>query len=496
MASYQELAAVFEKYSHLGQLQAICGWDEAVMMPVGAGEARCEALATMQAVRHELIAQDNVGELLELVQNDMANLDDWQRANVCWMQKRYIDATLLPAHLVSALTKASITCEQAWRTCRPANDWHGFLPFLENVVALVRESAQIRSEHWGLSTYDMLLDDSVPGFNQATISPLFNELENQLPLLLSDVMSYQKSFDVKPLKGSFDIPLQKQLGLDVMKLLGFDFNHGRLDIALHPFCGGTPRDVRITTRYDSTNFLSALMGVCHETGHGRYEFGLPERWLSQPVGEALGMAMHESQSLLVEMEICRSQAFMQLIEPLVKQYFGEHESLSANNLWHQATQVSPGLIRVDADEVSYPLHVILRYKIEQQLFDGQLAVSDLPEMWDAAMQQYMGLSTKGNMSDGVMQDVHWPSGAFGYFPAYTLGRVIAAQVYDAMLQDVPQREELILAGELAPIFSWLKEHIYSKASSLPCDQLLYQATGSSLSVSHFMEHLKARYLGK
>lgn len=247
-----------------------------------------------------------------------------------------------------------------------------------------------------------------------------------------------------------------------MAHLGFDFNHGRLDISHHPFCGGISSDVRITTRYNEHDFLSSLMAITHETGHALYEQGLLQEWSTQPVGHSLGMSVHESQSLLIEMQICRSLSFIHFITPLAQKYFPQAQNITTENLFYHYTQVKPGLIRVDADEVTYPLHVILRYEIEQLLFASEITIDDLPSVWDSYMQKYLGVSTLGDDKNGVMQDVHWPSGIFGYFPAYTFGALIAAQLFAALKKSIPDIKDQIQEGNFKPLLSWLRENLHQK----------------------------------
>lgn len=249
-----------------------------------------------------------------------------------------------------------------------------------------------------------------------------------------------------------------------MSRLGFDFHHGRLDVSHHPFCGGISSDVRITTRYKEDEFLSSIMAISHETGHALYEQGLPEKWAIQPVGHSLGMAVHESQSLFIEMQICRSLEYIQFLAPMAQKYFENAENITQENIYYHYTKVQPGLIRVDADEVSYPLHVILRYEIEQQLFSSEITIADLPEVWNSSMQKYLGLSTQGDDKNGVMQDVHWPSGTFGYFPAYTFGALIAAQLFAAVSKSIPDIKEQLKRGDLMPLLHWLRENIHQKGN--------------------------------
>ncbi len=277
----------------------------------------------------------------------------------------------------------------------------------------------------------------------------------------------------------------------MMGAIGFDFTHGSLSVSHHPFCGGVPTDVRITTRYKTSDFLSALMGVLHETGHALYEQNLPKQWSHWPLGKARGMAMHESQSLFVEKQIGRNPAFWQWALPQLAQHLGEQWTMA--EILPHVHHIERGLIRVDADEVTYPLHVILRFELERQLVGGKLAAADLPEAWDAGMRDYLDLSTIDNPADGPMQDVHWPAGLFGYFPSYTLGAMMAAQQWAALNKENPSADDDLAAGRFEAIADWRRKNIWSQASRYSTPELLERATGEKLNAAHFTAHLKARY---
>ena len=280
-----------------------------------------------------------------------------------------------------------------------------------------------------------------------------------------------------------------------MRLLGFDFEGGRLDVSTHPFCGGVPEDVRMTTRFREDDFLGSLMGTVHETGHGRYEQNLPRDWLGQPVSDARSMALHESQSLSFEMQLGSHAGFVHQLAPLVARAFGNQPAFEPTNLHRLLTRVKPGFIRVDADEVTYPAHIILRYEIERPLIEGEIEPEDIPALWDAKMQELLGLDTRGNLRDGPLQDVHWPEALFGYFPCYSLGAMYAAQWFATMRRTIPELDTRIGQGDLAPVFDWLRDNIWTQASRWTTDELALRASGETLNPAHFKTHLLARYLG-
>lgn len=493
MKNYTKLKTLFKRLSHLQYVQRILMWDEAVMMPEGAGESRAAAIATLSRTIQKMLINNKTKNLIEIAKHE-DNLSPWDIANIRLMDKKYHSASCISLKLNEEATKASMICEQAWRKFRPNNNWKDFLPYLEKSFHLTMEIAKERAEALSLNPYDACIDQYAPGFNQNKIDSIFSTLKRELPPLMHQIMVRSEKNNIKNPKGPFPVEKQKGLGLVVMKALGFDFQYGRLDESHHPFCSGGPTDVRITTRYSDNEFLESLTSICHETGHALYEQGLPREWIDQPVGMVESMAMHESQSLLIEMEICRSIDFFEYLTPLVKNQFGEQEAFSSHNLYELNTQVKPGLIRVQADEITYPLHIILRYEIEKGLFNGEIKIKDLPLVWNDLMVNYLGLSTLENNQNGVMQDVHWPAGLFGYFPAYTLGRLIASQLFATYKNLFPQYKANIKMGNFAPLKSWLKQNIYSYGSSLSTDDLLLKVTGKKLDTVFFIEHAKQRYL--
>ncbi|CAK6492872.1 Thermostable carboxypeptidase 1 [Pantoea sp. Nvir] len=492
--AYQQLSATFQRLSRFGHLMAVAGWDMQTMMPSGGSQARGEALAEMGVLRHSILTDPRVGELIQ--EAEQADLNDVERANLREMQRAWQQASLLPASLVEAKSLAGSRCEHAWREQRPANDWQGFAANLKEVVRLSREEAQLRADANGTSRYDALLDLYEPGMTSAKLDATFGELKSWLPDLLQRVVEKQAQERVELPQGPFAVEAQRQLGLSVMATLGFDFRHGRLDVSAHPFCGGVPDDVRITTRYNQDEFLSALMGVIHETGHARYEQGLPQQWRDQPVGLARSTAIHESQSLFMEMQLGRSCEFLQRILPQVCDKLGAQPALNAENFVRLTQRVRPALIRVDADELSYPAHVILRFEIERALIEGEIEVEDIPALWDEKMMHSLGLDTRGNYRDGCMQDIHWTDGAFGYFPTYTLGAMYAAQLFQAVKKALPDLGERLQHGELQPVFDWLQQNIWQHGSRFPTEQLLINATGEALNPRFFRQHLEQRYLNR
>lgn len=494
-AAYAQLESRFRRMALISEAAGVLHWDAAAIMPDGGATARAEQLAELKAIVHGLMTADGMGDLIAAAGGAANDLDDWQRANLREIEHQWIKATAIPEDLVVALSKACSACETLWRRARPDADFAAVRPALQEVLDLTRQAGQAKAEATGLSLYDALLDDYEPGGRSAEIDEVFTELQAFLPGFLAEVLDAQaRRPEIVMPKGPFPTDTQKALGERFMTALGFDFDHGRLDVSLHPFCGGIPEDVRITTRYDENDFTSSLMGVLHETGHALYERGLPTRWRRQPVGEALGMSVHESQSLLIEMQVCRSRDFLEWAAPIMKQAFGgDGPAWETDNLHRLYTRVEPGFIRVDADEVTYPAHVILRYRLERALLDGDMTLAELPAAWNDGMRELLGIVPPSD-AEGCLQDVHWYDGAWGYFPTYTLGAMTAAQIYAAARAADPAIEPAIGRGDFRPLMAWLGAHVHGKARLLHGPELLRQATGGPLKPEIFEDHLRRRYL--
>ncbi|TCR68520.1 carboxypeptidase M32 [Bosea sp. BK604] len=495
-AAYSQLAAHFGKIAALSNAVGILQWDSDAMMPKGAAGTRAESMALLHVLRHGMVTDPRIGDWLGEAESD-GRLSDWERANLREIRRSWTVETALPADLVEASSKAISASEMAWRQARADADFPALLPYLSEVLKLQREIGQAKGEKLGLSAYDALLNDYEPGGRSAKIDALFDDLAGFLPGFVEEVLTVQARRPASPApEGPFPVEAQRALGLKMMAALGYDFERGRLDISTHPFCGGADNDVRITTRYDETDFSRALMGVLHETGHALYEQGRPQAWMSQPVGHARSMSLHESQSLLVEMQACRSREFIGFAAPEMRAAFGgSGPAWEVDTLWRRYTQVERGLIRVDADEVTYPAHVILRYRIEKALIANEMPLAELPGAWNAGMRELLGVEPPDDRL-GCLQDIHWPSGGWGYFPTYTLGAMTAAQIFDAACRAVPDILPAIGRGDFKPLVGWLREHIHGQGSLYETDELLSRATGRPLDAGVFKAHLKRRYLGE
>ncbi|HWX47365.1 MAG TPA: carboxypeptidase M32 [Roseomonas sp.] len=490
-AAYARLKARFARIAILGEAQAMLHWDAAAVMPPGGAAARGEQLATLSGLAHELMTAPAMASDLA----EAAAAGEWDGANLALMRHAHARAIALPTDLVEASARANAACETVWREARAKADFARVAPYLAEVVQLQREAAAALSTALGMAPYDALMDGYQRGIGAADVEPIFSAYEAFLAEALPRAEARQAGQPAPvPPEGPFPVATQQALCREMAARAGLDFSHARLDESLHPFCGGTPTDVRITTRYAPEAFAQALLGVLHETGHALYERGLPADFARQPVGEAAGMAAHESQSLIIEMQASRSDPFLRFLGPKLHAAFGGPAAAYApENLARLWRRVERGFIRTEADELTYPAHVILRFRLERALIGGDLAVADLPGAWNEGFTRLLGL-TPPDAAQGCLQDIHWYDGAFGYFPSYTLGAMAAAQLMRAARIAVPGLDAALEQGELAPLTGWLRQHVHSQGSRLGFQDLLRAATGKPLDPADFTAHLTERYL--
>ena len=491
-ASYERLEARFARIATIGESAAMLGWDAAAVMPNGGAAARGDQLAVLAGLAHGLLVAPEVADDLA----DAGTTDDpWEAANLRLMRREHARAVALPADLVEAEARANSACEKIWRQARSQRDFAMVAPSLSVVLALVRERADTLAERMGMTPYDALLDGFQPGLTAGDFEPVFARYEVFLADALPRAEARQKKSRAPiRLNGMFPADAQEVLCRRLSQRAGLDFEHARLDRSVHPFCGGTPSDVRITTRYDESDPVQAMMGVLHETGHALYERGLPARWARQPVGGAAGMAAHESQSLIVEMQACRSDPFLGWLSgELMAAFNGTGAAWAPSNLARLWRRVERGFIRVDADEMTYPAHVILRTRLERAMVAGELRVADLPGAWAEEMNRLLGITPPDDTS-GCLQDIHWYEGMFGYFPAYTLGAMAAAQLMAAARLAMPDLDHALAKGDLAPLTGWLRTHVHAQGSRVGFNDLLLEVTGRRLDPGAFEAHVSSRYL--
>jgi carboxypeptidase Taq len=491
-SAYERLVARFGLVATTGECASMLGWDAAAVMPAGGGNARSDQLSVLAVLQHQhLTAPETEADLLTA-----ETFDPWQAANLRLMRHAYIRAKALPADLIGARAKANSDCEKVWRIARQSADFRMVQPHLASVLKLTCEAAAALGDALGLSPYDALMDGYQPGIGAADVEPVFDSYERFLSTTLPEVEQYQ-SRQPAPLAlvGPFPVLDQEIFCRDLARNLGLAFEHARLDQSAHPFSGGIPSDVRITTRYVEDDFTSAILAVVHETGHALYERGLPTAFARQPVGEAVGMAAHESQSLIVEMQTVRSDAFLSWLGPRLHEAFGgAPEPYRLENLARVWRRVKRGTIRVDADELTYPAHVILRFRLERAMIAGDLTVADLPAAWNDGLNQLLGIIPNDD-AEGCLQDIHWYDGAFGYFPSYTLGAMAAAQLMQAARKQIPDLDQAFSRGDLSQLLAWLRTYVHSLGSRFDFNTLMERATSHKLDASAFLAHLRQRYLG-
>ena len=492
-SAYQRLHARFARIATIAEAVAMLGWDAAAVMPPGGADARGDQLAVLAGMAHGLLVAPEVADDLDAAGEPD---DGWTAANLRLMRREHARATALPADLVEAEARANSACEKIWREARADSNFALVAPSLNEVLRLVRERAAALSDRLALSPYDALMDGFQPGITSADVAPVFDRFEVFLAEALPKAEARQKKIPAPiRLTGQFPADTQEELCRRLATRAGLDFDHARLDRSAHPFCSGIPSDVRITMRYDERDPVLAMMGVLHETGHALYERGLPEDWARQPVGAASGMAVHESQSLILEMQACRSDPFLGwLSTELVAAFNGAGPAWAPSNLARLWRRVDRGFIRVDADEMTYPAHVIMRFNLARAMVAGDLAVNDLPGAWADELRRLLGI-TPPNDTKGCLQDIHWYEGMFGYFPADTLGAMAAAQRMAAARAAVPELDRSLARGDLAPLTTWLRTHVHGQGSRLGFNELLTEVTGRKLDPAAFEAHLSSRYLG-
>jgi carboxypeptidase Taq len=494
MTAYDRLTARFARIATISEAGAMLGWDASAMMPPGGAAARGDQLAVLAGLGHGMLTEAATADDLAEAEAAGPDPDPWRAANLRLMRHAHTRATALPADLVEARERANSACEKVWRTARAESDFAAVEAPLNEVVRLTREAATALAPVLGLSPYDSLMDGFQSGIGAADVAPVFARYQAFLQDALPEAEARQaaRPAPVRP-AGPFPAAVQEALCRRMSARIGLDYDHARLDRSAHPFSGGTPTDVRITTRYDEADFTQSLLGVLHETGHALYERGLPAAYARQPVGEAAGMAAHESQSLIVEMQACRTDAFLGFLGPELAEAFGADAAYAPGNLARMWRRIERGFIRVDADEMTYPAHVILRFRLEQALIAGDLAVRDLPDAWSEELRALLGIVPPDD-ARGCLQDIHWYDGAFGYFPSYTLGAMAAAQLMAAARRAVPDMDDALGRGDLSPLLGWLRAEVHGRGSLLGFNDLLRAATGKPLDPADFEAHLTARYL--
>jgi carboxypeptidase Taq len=489
--TYAELISRLKRVHLLGTVNGLLGWDEQVNLPPDSADLRAEQLALLAELQHGAASDPRLGELLAALEGRRGELAADQEVVVRRTRRDYDRVVKLPPEFVRDKARHSSQAYHAWADCRARSDFAGFAPFLQKHLELARQEAAYLGQ--SAAPYDYVIDQHDPGMTAAAIERLFAELQAGLVPLVRAIVSSPVKARTGILRG-FPVESQRAFLRSVTERLGFNYRRGRVDVSLHPFCEGSGADIRMTTRFDENNPLDSLFSAIHETGHGLYEQGLPLTHQGTPLGQPVGMAVHESQSRLWENQVARGRAFWRYFEPRWRETFpAQLRAVSSEDLYLAINAVAPTPIRLDADEVTYNLHIILRFGLEKRLFAGTLAVADLPAAWNALARELLGLTPPDDRT-GVLQDVHWSGGMFGYFPSYCLGNMMAAQLWYKAQADLPGLEDDFARGDFSRLLSWLRRHIHEEGRRHDTQELIEVVTGEPLTPRHLLRYLRERYL--
>jgi len=492
--TYDLLCKHAREVAILSSTQSLLGWDERTKLPPAGGEYRAEQMSYLAGLIHQKQTSPEVGQwLAELADSELAaDPHSDTGADIVNLKRDYDRKTKLPQALVEELARLSVLGQQLWVEARKANDFGRFRPLLERTIELKRQEAAAIGYEQDL--YDALLDEFEPGAKTADVAQALAGLREQLVPLVAAIAASSRKPNIEALHGRYPIDLQEQFGRRCSGAIGFDYTHGRLDTTNHPFCAGMgPCDVRLTTRYDEHFLPGSLFSTLHEAGHGIYDQGLREERYGLPTGEAVSLGIHESQSRMWENLVGRSRAFWEFFYPVAQQTFNEAlGDVSLDDFYFAINDVRPSLIRTESDEVTYNLHILIRFELELALLKGDLPVTDLPEAWHAKYREYLGIQSPTD-ADGVLQDVHWSSGAFGYFPTYSLGNLYAAQFFEKAAADLGDLHEMFARGEFMPLRDWLRKNIHAEGRRYPAAELGRRVTGQPLSHDALIRHLRGKF---
>lgn len=488
--TWERLQPRLNELADLSSALKLLGWDQHVMMPPQGGAGRGRVLGTLQGVAHERLVDPAFGELLEEAEAD-ESLGDDERAAVRLARREYEKATKLPAKLVRELAELESVAFEAWAEARPADDFSIFEPHLERMVQLKKEAADAIG--WSGERYDALLDDFEPGITTVEVEAVFNELVPALKPVSEKILA-SAGEGPEFLTRSYEVDKQEDFCRWLVAQLGFDMSAGRFDVSPHPFTSHVGlADVRQTTRYERDRLLMSVRASIHETGHALFEQGIPQELWGLPTGEIQSLGLHESQSRIWEIQVGTSRPFSDFILPQLKERFPEElGNLPPDEFYRGINHPRRSLIRVESDAVTYNLHIALRFDLELALFRDEIAVADLPDAFDAGMEKYVGIRPE-TRSDGVLQDMHWAVGGFGYFPTYTLGTLYAAALFDKASQDLGDLDADIRAGDTSRLLEWLRDKIHRVGSRKSGKEVAEEAIGGPLSPTPFLEHLKKKY---
>ena len=487
--AYDALLERARRWNAVGSAAGVLGWDQQVMMPEGGTPARSKQLSALSSVRHDMLTDDETGELLDELEG--TELTDERAAVVREIRREHDRADAVPVELVEEISETSSEALAAWEEARAEDDFEAFAPYLAKHVDLKREYAEHVDPD--RDPYAVLFEEYEPCLSLERAEAILEELRETLVPLIDAIRGSDRDLAVDTFEGTFPEDEQEALARDALELVGYDFDRGRLDVSSHPFTSGNQFDCRVTTRFDESEPLAAIGSTIHEFGHAQYNLGLPQEHWGTPLGASRDLSVHESQSRLWENHVGRSRAFWERFLPTFTERFPETADATVEDAYEAVNQVyEDNLIRVEADELTYHLHIVVRFEIERDLVRGDLAVEDVPEAWNDKYEEYLGIRPDTD-AEGCLQDIHWSHGNFGYFPTYSLGSVMAAQLYAAAEDDVDDLEGSIADGEFDPLHEWLEENVHRYGSRYETNELVRRATGTDLSADAFLGYVETKY---
>jgi len=496
---YQQLKQRLQEASLLDSTSSVLGWDQETYMPTGGLNFRAKQMAQIAKLTHEMVTAPQIGEMLATIEDQSGLQNDptgEMTTNVRQWRHTYDRETKLPVALVQAFATAQAQAKAAWQQARNDDQYEVFEPHLGELLNLLKEKAQAIGVSEGGEPWDALADGFEQGMTAASVESVFTPLRKDLVGLIGELMDNGNPPDAGFAEAEFPIDQQRAFVEAMAKQIGFDFNRGRLDLAAHPFCSGFhPTDVRLTTRFSKNNLPDALSSTMHEGGHGLYEQGLPTEHAGTPRGQAVSLSIHESQSRLWENQVGRSEAFWQWALPKLQDQFGERAAgFGLQDVYRGSNIVKPSLIRVESDEATYNLHIMIRFELERAMLKGDLSLKDLPAAWNDAYKSYLNVDVPSD-TQGCLQDIHWSMGAMGYFPTYTMGNLYSAQLFDQAKIDLPGLEGGFSRGEFAPLLAWLREKVHAWGQAMTGPQLIEHVTGKPLSSKPLLNYLSTKLKG-
>ena len=487
--AYDALLDRVERWNAVGSASGVLGWDQQVMMPEGGTPARSKQLSALSSVHHDMVTADETGELLDEL--DDADLTEEQAAVVREVRREYERADAVPVELVEEISETGSEALQAWEEAKAEDEFETFAPYLQKHVELKREYAEhIDPDR---DPYEVLFEEFEPCLSMERAESILTELREALVPMIGEIRESDVDLAVDTFEGTFPEDEQEALSREALELVGYDFDRGRLDISSHPFTAGNQFDCRVTTRFDEEDPLGAVGSTIHEFGHAQYNLGLPQDHFGTPLGESRDLSVHESQSRLWENHVGRSEAFWQEFLPVFQEHFPQTEDATVREAYEAFNQVyEDNFIRVEADELTYHLHIVIRFEIERDLIRGDLDVEDVPEVWNDKYEEYLGIRPDTD-SEGCLQDIHWSHGNFGYFPTYSLGSVMAAQLFDAAEDDIDDLDGKIADAEFGDLHDWLGENVHRHGSRYETNELVVRATGEDFSADAFLDYVDEKY---